>query len=377
MRKPFYLTKQKIPACLIIAVQTPQQKMIDHDSYAEEFTRLVETARGTYAHKILIKLRMIDTARFFTKGKLHDIKAICDEKNIEEIIISEHLIPQQERNLKDFTDCVIIDRTRLILEIFEKAAQSAEGKLQVGIALLAHKKSRLSGKGIHLAQQRGGIGLRAGSGEKKKVSEARHIEQLILKHKKSLDRLERVRTTQRKKRLNAGMPHTALIGYTNAGKSTLLNALTKSDVLAEDKLFATLDTTTRELFLNGSKKGTISDTVGFIQQLPHRLVNAFKSTLSELHFADLLLHVVDASSSNWKDQINTVNQLLEELEIDKPTLYVFNKADVAKDIEAFKAATQELQPQVIISAKKESSLFSIDPLKSYLDSFMQSIKKQS
>ena len=375
MKKPFYSTKKSIPRSLIVAVQAPKQVMLDHESYVTEFTQLVKTARKTYTEKILVKLRLIDAARFFTKGKLHDIKALCDEKNIEEIIISEQLSPQQQRNLKNFTDCTIIDRTQLILEIFEQAAQSAEGKLQVGIALLKHKKSRLSGKGIHLAQQRGGIGLRAGFGEKQKVREARHIEQLILKHKKSLDRLEKVRSTQRKKRINTGIPHIALIGYTNAGKSTILNALTKANVLAEDKLFATLDTTTRCLFLNGEKKGTISDTVGFIQQLPHKLVEAFKSTLTELQFADLLLHVIDSSSPNWKDQVNTVNKLLHELKINKPVLYVCNKIESVKNLDEFTTNIAHLTPQVQVSALQNNSDYTLQPLKDYLISFTNSQNK--
>lgn len=377
MRKPFYITKKSIPRSLIIAVQTPQQTMRDYASYASEFTQLVTTARTSYTEKIVIKLRAIDAARFFTKGKLHDIKALCDEKNIEEIIISEHISSTQERNLKDFTNCKIIDRTLLILEIFEQAAQSAEGKLQVGIALLQHKKSRLSGKGIHLAQQRGGIGLRAGPGEKQKVRDARYIEQLILKHKKSLERLERARTTQRKKRLNANVPHIALIGYTNAGKSTLLNALTKSNVLAQDKLFATLDTTTRSLFLDGTQQATISDTVGFIQQLPHRLIDAFKSTLSELHYADLLLHVIDASSPNWHDQIDTVHHLLHDLDINKPIIYVFNKSDAVKNKDDLEKNIQNFIPHVIISAKKDYPDFNLEPLKDQLLSFTHKHTKKS
>lgn len=357
-------TRIKAPKTLIICVHAPYNLTRDIAAYFQEFRNLVKTSRGTYDEEITIKLRSFDPAYFLTKGKMQEIKILCEQHDIEVVIFSDALSPQQERNLADFLDCTIIDRTKLILEIFEKAAQSAEGKLQVGIALLNHKRSRLAGRGIHLAQQRGGIGLRAGPGEKAKVREARHIDQLILKHKRELARLERVRTTQRKRRLESQLPHVALVGYTNAGKSTILNILAKADVLAEDKLFATLDTTTRILFINGQKKGLISDTVGFIQQLPHHLIEAFKSTLSELQFADLLLHVVDLSDVNWKDHLEMVHAILKELDVDKPVLYVFNKADKVDDIEVMRPSLDTLNPHVIISAKTKKG---IQPLVDFLN----------
>ena len=212
------------------------------------------------------------------------------------------------------------------LEIFEKGSHSAEGKLQVQIAMFQHKKGRLAGRGIYLSQQGARIGT-TGPGETQKEIDARHIETSILKLKRQLVRLKQARETQRKQRLASQIPLFCLIGYTNAGKSSILNALTKSNVLAEDKLFATLDTTTRELYIDGKKKGLISDTVGFIQQLPHHLIEAFKSTLSELHYADLLIQVIDISDPNWEAHIAVVHKILEDLEIDKDMLYVFNKAD--------------------------------------------------
>jgi len=357
-------TRIKAPKTLIICVHAPYNSTRDITAYFQEFRNLVKTSRNTYDEEITIKLRSFDPAYFLTKGKMQEIKVLCEQQDIKEIIFSDALSAQQERNLAKFLDCTIIDRTKLILEIFEKAAQSAEGKLQVGIALLNHKRSRLAGKGIHLAQQRGGIGMRAGPGEKAKVREARIIDQLILKHKRELKRLERVRTTQRKRRLESQLPHVALIGYTNAGKSTILNTLTNSDVLAQDKLFATLDTTTRTFFINGQKKGLISDTVGFIQQLPHHLIEAFKSTLSELQFADLLLHVIDLSDVNWKDHLEIVHTIIKELDIDKPALYVFNKIDSIDDIEAIRPSLNSLNPHVIISAKTKTG---IQPLIDFLD----------
>jgi len=362
MKKQAESTRFKAPKTLIVCIYAPYNTTKDINAYFQEFKNLVKTGRGTYDEEVTIKLRSIDTAYFLTKGKMHDIKHICEQHAIKEVIFSETLSAQQERNLNSFLDCTVIDRTQLILEIFERAAQSAEGKLQVGIARLNHRKSRLSGKGIHLAQQRGGIGQRAGAGEKAKVREARYIDQLILRHKKELDRLERVRSTQRKRRLESRLPHVALVGYTNAGKSTILNMLTKSEVLAEDKLFATLDTTTRTLFIKGKKKGLISDTVGFIQQLPHHLIEAFKSTLSELQFADLLLHVIDLSDPNWNDHLEVVHIILKEIGIDKPILYVFNKADKV-DITP---PLESLSPHVIISAHTKKG---ITPLIDFLDTW--------
>ena len=182
--------------------------------------------------------------------------------------------------------------------------------------------------------------------------------------KRNLETIQKSRAVQRKRRLENKVPLVCLIGYTNAGKSTILNALTKSKVLAEDKLFATLDTTTRALFINGEQKGVLSDTVGFIQQLPHHLIEAFKSTLSELQFANLLLHVIDASDPNWPSHIKVVQEILLDLGIEKKMLYVFNKIDKVDDLAEFEIQAQEYQPHVLISAKSKAGL---QPLIAYLD----------
>lgn len=348
------------PKTLIIGVQAPYNRTTFIDSYFQEFINLVKTNRSAYDHSLFITLRDIDSRFFFTKGKLQEIQDLVEKEEIEEVIISEPLTVQQERNLHDFLHCRIFDRTRLILEIFEKAATSAEGKLQVAIAMLQFDKSRLAGQGIFLSQQAGKVGNR-GPGETQKERETRHIEEAILKMKRQLEAAHRARETQRKRRLLNRVPLICLIGYTNAGKSTILNALTKSNVLAEDKLFATLDTTTRELYIDSKKIGVISDTVGFIQQLPHQLIEAFKSTLSELQYADLLLHVVDISDPNWQSHINVVQGILAELGVDKKTLYVFNKADQASSID--ESALQPYQPHVIISATDKEK---IAPLRDFL-----------
>ena len=257
------------------------------------------------------------------------------------------------------------------MEIFEKGAHSAEGKLQIQIAMLQHKKARLAGRGIYLSQQGARIGT-TGPGETQKEIDARHIETSILKLKRQLVRLKQARETQRKQRLASQIPLFCLIGYTNAGKSSILNALTKSNVLAENKLFATLDTTTRELYIDGKKKGLISDTVGFIQQLPHHLIEAFKSTLSELNYADLLIQVIDISDPNWEAHIAVVRHILDELSINKEMVYVFNKADKVDMIHFLKPAMEKYEPFVITSTKTKEG---IAPLIEFLQQWQKPFKK--
>lgn len=355
-----------LPTVLLVGIKAPYHKFSNEESYIEEFVNLVRSSGTQYKELIVMKLRDIDNAHFFTKGKLQELQRICDEQNIDEVIISEALTPQQERNVTDAIHCKVFDRTRLILDIFEKAAHSAEGKAQVEIAKLQHLKTRLTGKGINLSQQQGGIGVNAGPGETLKERETRHIESLIHRLKKQITSLRKTREEQRKRRINNKIPLLCLIGYTNAGKSTILNGLTKSSVLAEDKLFATLDTTTRELYINSQKKGLLSDTVGFIQQLPPQLIEAFKSTLDELHYADLLIQVVDVSDANWESHIHVVHDILDELEIHKEMLYVFNKIDKVPPDENVTRFMFRYEPHVIISANSKEGL---EPLRNFIDSW--------
>jgi GTP-binding protein HflX len=367
MKKQATITKT-YPKTLLVGVQSPQNYVANIDSYFEEFRNLARTNGVVDAEEMNIKIRAIDSGYFLTKGKRDEIKAYCDENEIEQVIISEPLSSRQAGNLGELFDCNIFDRTELILEIFEKSAHTAEGKLQVAIAQLQHKKSRLAGRGINYAQQSGAIGVRGGFGETAKEKETRHIDDSILQIKRHLVKMHSARETQRKQRLSNNEPNICLIGYTNAGKSTILNILTNSNVLAEDKLFATLDTTTRSLFVNGKKKGTISDTVGFIQQLPPRLIDAFKSTLSELHHADLLLHVVDIGDSGWQNHIRVVHAILEDLEVETPMLYVFNKADKV-DTTLLTGALEKYEPHVVVSSLSKKS---IEPLIKYLNKWTPS-----
>lgn len=354
------------PKTLLLGVQTPENYMVNAYSYFEEFRNLAYTNGIQDYEELHIKIREIDPGYFLTKGKRDEVKAFCDEHKIEQVVISEPLSSRQSGNLGELFRCNIFDRTELILEIFEKSAHTAEGKMQVAIARLQHKKSRLAGKGVHFAQQSGTIGVRGGFGETAKEKETRHIEDSILQLKRHLVKMHKARETQRKQRLSNKEPNICLIGYTNAGKSTILNILTNSNVLAEDKLFATLDTTTRSLFIDGKKKGTISDTVGFIQQLPHQLIEAFKSTLSELHHADLLLHVVDVADTGWQNHIKVVHDILQDLEVETSMLYVFNKADKT-DTTLLRGALEKYQPYVVVSSLSKKD---IEPLIEYLRNWM-------
>lgn len=354
----------RYPKVLLVGIHSLYNTTKNIQSYYDEFINLAKSNNIRNYETIFIKLRSIDAAYYVTKGKLEEIEKICREQQIEEVVFSEPLNPQQERNLSKLLNCPVFDRTQLILEIFEKGAHSAEGKLQVELAMMQHQKSRLAGRGIEMSQQAGRIGNR-GPGETAKEREMQHIEHRIVTVLKEIKQLEQHRKTQRKARLENNIPLICLVGYTNAGKSTILNTLTHSNVLAENKLFATLDTTTRELYIDSKKKGLISDTVGFIQQLPHKLIEAFKSTLTELQYAHLLLNIVDISDPNWESHITVVEQVLEEIEVTKPILHVFNKADLIteENKELIENHARKYQPHIFVSAKSKETL---EPLIDFL-----------
>lgn len=350
---------------LLVGVHAPYNKTDNIEAYYEEFINLVRTYGVEDYEFHTIKLREMDSRYFFTKGKLQELKDIFDTSEAEQLIISDQLTTQQERNLMEVFNCSILDRTRLILSIFEKAATSAEGKTQVEIAKLIFEKSRLAGKGVHLEQQAGAIGVRGGPGETLKEKTTRYIDKTIHTLKQRLEKIERSRDVQRQQRLSKKIPQICLVGYTNAGKSTILNALTHSDVYAQDQLFATLDSTTRKLFVENRNVGVISDTVGFIQQLPHQLIEAFKSTLAELKYADLLLVVTDIADNNWKTHINTVLETLEDLGLEKEILFVFNKSDKLEPEELKKRITEFgfYGSYVVVNTMSKEGLA---PLKKYL-----------
>ena len=360
------LTSEDHPKTLIVGLYTQYNEISDQNRYYEEFLILLDTLKINYDGTHFTKLRHIDNPNFLTKGKRQELAEICEKEEYEQVIFSVVLSPLQERNLEDFLNCKIFDREKLILEIFKQSAQTSEGKIQVEMAEIEFLRTRLSGKGIELAQQIGGIGGK-GPGETAKESIKRHLAERMRQAKKKLKTLQHSKDIQRKQRLLRKIDQLALVGYTNSGKSTILNQLTKSDVLVEDKLFATLDTTTRKLFLDG-KNVLISDTIGFISELPHHLIEAFKSTLDELKFATLLLHVVDISNPMWRDQVKVVQETLKDIEVDKSILYIFNKIDQLEQKELETLKKDELNnftPHVFISAKSKTG---IKPLLEYLKS---------
>jgi GTP-binding protein HflX len=361
------------PNTLLVAIEAPYNKTKDINSYFEEFKNLAKSNGVETDHYISMKIREIDSATFLTSGKVEQITAYCKEHDIENVIISEPLTTKQERNLREIWDVrEVVDRTKLILEIFQRSAVTAEGKMQVEIAILQVLKSKVAGRGVELSQQAGFIGAR-GPGETLKEKEMRYLDIQIDTLKAKLIKTHSIRETQRKKRLVNKIPNICLVGYTNAGKSTILNTLTKAGVLAEDKLFATLDTTTRELYINHQKKGVISDTVGFIQMLPTKLIEAFKSTLSELQYADLLLHVVDIADLNWDSQIKVVNNILQDLEVDTQMLYVFNKADKIEITYQIQEMMNRFQPNVTICGLTKEG---IQPLVEFLDTWQPNLENK-
>jgi GTP-binding protein HflX len=357
----------KHPKTLLLGIQAPYNNIRPVQVYYDEFVSLVKTLELPYDKTMFIKIRSIDKTNFLTKGKLQELLAFCQTHEIEEIVFSEILTPMQERNLEAVLDCIVWDREKLILEIFHESAHTAEGKIQVEMAEIEFYKTRLAGKGIELSQQAGIIGTR-GPGETSKELIKRHLSEKFRRAKKKLETLKKSKEVQRKQRIASHIPFVCLVGYTNAGKSSLINVLTKSHVLVEDKLFATLDTTTRKLFLDKDKTVLISDTVGFISQLPHHLIEAFKTTLDELHYANLILHVVDSSNKIWKDQIKIVQKTLKDLDIHQKVLYVFNKIDLLSENELsdLKTETKDYTPYVLIHTKNKDG---IENLTQYLKNY--------
>jgi len=297
-----------------------------HDSL-DELAELAATAGGEVVGNGIQKLDAPVAGTFIGSGKAEEFARHCRGNDVDTIIFDDELSPAQSRNLERVFDCKVLDRTSLILDIFAQRARTKEGKLQIELAQLQHLLPRLTRFWGHLSRQKGGIGMR-GDGETQLETDRRRVQDRISKIARELEVVRRQRSTQRQGRQRNLWPLASIVGYTNAGKSTLLNALTGAEVFAEDKLFATLDPTTRRLKLPTNQNVLLTDTVGFIRKLPHGLVEAFKATLEEVVQADLLLHVVDVSHPQAEEQINAVNTVLEEIgAAGKPTLMVFNKID--------------------------------------------------
>ncbi|MGM9646271.1 MAG: GTPase HflX [Eubacteriales bacterium] len=293
----------------------------------DELARLVDTAGGV-VFSVLSQLKPTpDAATYIGSGKLEELADICAKNGIKKIVFDDELTPAQIRNIEDATDADVIDRSMLILDIFALHASSAEGKIQVELAQLKYTAPRLTGKGKDMSRLGGGIGTR-GPGESKLETDRRRLFQRIAVLQKQLKEIEKNRLTTRSQRDRSGIRKACIVGYTNAGKSTLLNLLTDAGILAQDKLFATLDPTTKKMILPSGISLLITDTVGFIRKLPHHLIHAFRSTLDEAVYSDFLIIVVDASDPECAEQMAVTDSILESLGASsKPRLYVFNKSD--------------------------------------------------
>ncbi|MFI3115852.1 MAG: GTPase HflX [Clostridia bacterium] len=313
----------------------------------DELEALLETAGGTCVCKVLQNLPTPNTKTFIGEGKLFEIIELCKTYEADLIVFDNELSPSQIRNLEDITGLVIIDRSNLILDIFAKRAISLEGKMQVELAQYKYILPRLLGLGKSMSRLGGGIGTR-GPGESKLESDRRHIRRRIEKLESDLKEVSLTRETMRRSRTKSEIPLVSIVGYTNAGKSTLLNLLTNASIHANDRLFDTLDTTTRKLRVSDTLEVFMSDTVGFIRKLPHHLVNAFRATLEELAYSDILLHVVDVSNPEYLEHMDTVLDVIKKLKADHiKIITVFNKYDLCEEI----IIPEDLENFVYISAK--------------------------
>jgi GTP-binding protein HflX len=359
----------------LIGVELKSRTAADIRESLAELAELAETAGAQIVGEGVQKMAVPVAATYIGPGKAVEFAATCKGQDVDTIVFDDELSPAQTRNLEKIFGCKIMDRTALILEIFGQRARTREGKLQIEHAQLEYLLPRLTRFWSHLSRQRGSTGSIGGEGESQLEADRRKISERLEKIASELDKVRRQRETQRAGRQRSQWPLASIVGYTNAGKSTLLNALTGSGVLAEDKLFATLDPTTRRLRLPTNQNVLLTDTVGFIKKLPHGLVEAFKATLEEVVQADLLLHVVDISHPQAAEQIEAVNLVLAEIgAAEKPVLMIFNKMDQLTG--GLPAAVREKYPNsVAISAKTGAGIapllaelgIQLRPVREFLD----------
>jgi GTP-binding protein HflX len=320
-----------IQRAFLVGVELPGMSTVDSERSLEELALLTDTAGSEPVDQELVRRTRIDPATYIGSGKAEELATLTKALDIDVVVFDNQLTPAQQRNLQKLFGCDVVDREGLILDIFAQHAHTKVGALQVELAMNRYNLPRLRGKGTSLSQQGAGV-LARGPGETKLETDRRRILQRISKLERELKETVGHRETQRKARRRSEIPQVSIVGYTNAGKSTLLNALTDAGVLVEDRLFATLDSTVRRLELPNQRPVLLADTVGFVRRLPHHLVEAFQSTLSEVAEADLLLHVVDGSVEDLAGQIAAVREVLLEIgAAELPELIVFNKADVIGD----------------------------------------------
>lgn len=334
-----------------------ERRTVLFESALAEAEELVRATGADLVEVVPCKRLQPDSALFVGKGKAEELAQTVAEAGIDLVVFNHALTPTQERNLERLLQCRVLDRVGLILAIFARRAQSQEGRLQVELAQLVHLSSRLVRGYSHLQSQRGGIGLR-GPGETRLETDRRLIRQKITRLRQQLQQVRRQRATQRKSRYQGTLPAFALVGYTNVGKSSLFNRLTKAQVMAEDQLFATLDNTVRRLYLNDQTSVLLSDTVGFIRDLPHGLVAAFAATLEETALADVLLHVVDITHPEFERQIDAVNTVLQEIDAENiPQLIIYNKIDKLPAEQKMQGIVRDIhgRPQAVYISVQDGS----------------------
>jgi len=347
-------TAAKTETAVLVGVQTPDTTSAELEDGLNELAQLATTAGARVLERVTQALPRLTAATYLGKGKVQELKRLVVDRNVDLVIFDDDLSPVQQRNLERELKCKLLDRSGLILDIFARNARTSAAKAQVELAQLEYLRSRLTRAWTHLERQKGGIGMR-GPGETQIETDRRLIGARIATLKDQLQRIDRQRQTQRKGRDER--TRVSLVGYTNAGKSTLMNALADTHVLAENRLFATLDATTRTIGLSSNKSVLLSDTVGFIRKLPHGLIESFKSTLDELRESDVLLHVVDASHANFEEHIQVVNETLKELGAhEKPVLMVFNKMDLLEERGLIPALRERYEHAVFVSAIREIGL---------------------
>ncbi len=369
----FHVSETTPERVILIGVDLDNHATMNTEACLDELEELVKTAGGITVAKTIQKRERIHSGHYIGKGKLEEIKMMLQTYDASGVVCDDELSPAQMKNMEQILQTKIMDRTMVILDIFASRAMSKEGKIQVELAQLKYRLSRLVGIGASMSRLGGGIGTR-GPGETKLETNRRHIKDRIGELNQELNQIQTHRQLLRNQRNKKGTPLLSLVGYTNAGKSTLINTLTNAGVLAEDKLFATLDTTTRKVKLPNGTEVLLTDTVGFIQKLPHHLIQAFRATLEELTFADILIHVVDASNENRQEQMEVVYQTLKGLHCEKtPVITVFNKID--KNIETPLPIDEIARDKVSISAKTQQGLDAmLEKIETLLKSFRTAMK---